>query len=245
MRGAGAPRDLRVPGRIPPCTPSHLHEEGPSHTARPPRGPRLRPADRTLPDSRDRSHAGARPPDPHGLHALRGAGRRPVPVPSGAHFASWLGLCPDNRISGGKVLSVQTPPREAPRRPGPAPRRPEPVPQPVGPRGFFRRMRAKLGAPKAITTTAHKLARIIYHLVTMAATLRREPPSGGGKPPTGAGPNPGSAPRPGPSGSNWCRHLYSQFLRRGNCLISLERVFQFFGNEGCVGRTPEAVSPGE
>jgi transposase len=27
-------------------------------------------------------------------------------------------------------------------------------------------MRAKLGAPKAITSTAHKLARIIYHMVT-------------------------------------------------------------------------------
>jgi hypothetical protein len=27
-------------------------------------------------------------------------------------------------------------------------------------------MRAKLGAPKAITATAHKLARIIFHLVT-------------------------------------------------------------------------------
>ena len=26
---------------------------------------------------------------------------------------------------------------------------------------FYRRMRAKLGAPKAITATAHKLARII------------------------------------------------------------------------------------
>jgi hypothetical protein len=31
---------------------------------------------------------------------------------------------------------------------------------------FFRRMRAKLGAPKAITATAHKLARIVYHLLT-------------------------------------------------------------------------------
>ena len=29
---------------------------------------------------------------------------------------------------------------------------------------YFRRMRAKLGAPKAITTAAHKLARIIYHI---------------------------------------------------------------------------------
>jgi transposase len=27
-------------------------------------------------------------------------------------------------------------------------------------------MRAKLGAPKAITATAHKLARIYYHLAT-------------------------------------------------------------------------------
>jgi transposase len=27
-------------------------------------------------------------------------------------------------------------------------------------------LRAKLGAPKAITATAHKLARIIYHMVT-------------------------------------------------------------------------------
>jgi transposase len=31
---------------------------------------------------------------------------------------------------------------------------------------FYRRMRTKLVAPKAITATAHKLARIIYHMVT-------------------------------------------------------------------------------
>ena len=31
---------------------------------------------------------------------------------------------------------------------------------------FYRRMRAKLGAPKAITAAAHKLARIIFHLIT-------------------------------------------------------------------------------
>ena len=30
---------------------------------------------------------------------------------------------------------------------------------------FFRRMRAKLGAPKAITAAAHKLARITFHLL--------------------------------------------------------------------------------
>jgi hypothetical protein len=31
---------------------------------------------------------------------------------------------------------------------------------------FYRRMRAKLGAPKAITAAAHKLARIIFHMLT-------------------------------------------------------------------------------
>ena len=31
---------------------------------------------------------------------------------------------------------------------------------------YYRRMKAKLGAPKAITAAAHKLARIVYHLLT-------------------------------------------------------------------------------
>jgi transposase len=31
---------------------------------------------------------------------------------------------------------------------------------------YYRRMYAKLGAPKAITAAAHKLARIVYHLLT-------------------------------------------------------------------------------
>jgi hypothetical protein len=31
---------------------------------------------------------------------------------------------------------------------------------------YFRRMRAKLGAPKAIIAAAHKLARIVFHMLT-------------------------------------------------------------------------------
>jgi transposase len=31
---------------------------------------------------------------------------------------------------------------------------------------FFRRMRAKLGAPSAITAAAHKLARIVFHMLS-------------------------------------------------------------------------------
>jgi transposase len=85
---------------------------------------------------------------------------------SASAFASWLGLCPDNDISGGKKLSVKT--RKVSNRAAWALR--------MAVNGlhknqswlgnFYRRMRAKLGAPKAITATAHKLARIVFHLLS-------------------------------------------------------------------------------
>lgn len=83
-----------------------------------------------------------------------------------AAFASWLGLCPANQKSGGKVLSTQT--RHTNNRASKAlrlaARALHTSRSPLG--NFYRRMRARLGAPQAITATAHKLARIIYHLLT-------------------------------------------------------------------------------
>ena len=85
--------------------------------------------------------------------------------PSAKHFASWLGLCPDNDISGGKKLSVKT--RPVNNRAAGALRMAVSLYKSQTWLGnFFRRMRAKLGAPKAITATAHKLARIIYQLLS-------------------------------------------------------------------------------
>jgi transposase len=86
---------------------------------------------------------------------------------SASAFTSWLGLCPDNRVSGGKVLSVKT--RKVKNRAATALRMAaQSLHRSQSYLGhFYRRMRAKLGAPKAITATAHKLARIIYHMVTM------------------------------------------------------------------------------
>jgi transposase len=86
--------------------------------------------------------------------------------PSGPEFASWLGLCSDNRVSGGKVLSVKT--RKVKNRAATALRMAAlSIHRSQSFLGhFYRRMRAKLGAPKAITATAHKLARILYHMVT-------------------------------------------------------------------------------
>ena len=85
---------------------------------------------------------------------------------NGPAFTSWLGLCPDNRVSGGKVLSVKT--RKVKNRAATALRMAaQSLHHSQSYLGhFYRRMRAKLGAPKAITATAHKLARIIYHMVT-------------------------------------------------------------------------------
>ena len=81
------------------------------------------------------------------------------------HFTSWLGLCPDNRISGGKILSCHT--RRVVNRVSDALRMAAMTLQnsktALG--AFYRRMRGRLGAASAITATAHKLARIIYRLL--------------------------------------------------------------------------------
>ncbi len=86
--------------------------------------------------------------------------------PTAKHFASWLGLCPDNRVSGGRVLAAKT--RAVRSRAAYALRMAAQTlhhsHSALG--AYYRRMRARLGAPKAITAAAHKLARILYHLLT-------------------------------------------------------------------------------
>ena len=81
------------------------------------------------------------------------------------HFTSWLGLCPDNRISGGKVLSCRT--RRVVNRLSDALRLAattlERSQTALG--AYYRRMKAKLGAAEGITATAHKLARVLYRLI--------------------------------------------------------------------------------
>lgn len=86
--------------------------------------------------------------------------------PSATAFSSWLGLCPDNRISGGKVLSVHT--RSVKNRLAGALRMAsQSLHRSRSYLGdYYRRLRAKMGTPKAITAAAHKLARIIFHLLS-------------------------------------------------------------------------------
>jgi transposase len=82
-----------------------------------------------------------------------------------AHFASWLGLCPDNRISGDKVPSRGT--RRVVNRAATALR--QAANTLIRSRSYlgaqYRRLRTKLGAPKAITAMAHRLARLVYRML--------------------------------------------------------------------------------
>lgn len=85
------------------------------------------------------------------------------PTPDG--LCSWLGLCPDNRVSGGKVLKAKT--RKVVSRTATALR--------LGVCGlqksdtkmgdYFRRMKARLGKGEGVVAAAHKLARIVYALI--------------------------------------------------------------------------------
>ena len=82
------------------------------------------------------------------------------------HFASWLGLCPGTKISGGKVLpgaSRRTANRlaQALRMAAVSLRHSESA---LG--AYYRRLCGRLDKPKAIRATAHKLARLIYTLLT-------------------------------------------------------------------------------
>jgi len=90
--------------------------------------------------------------------------------PTGNHFTSWLGVCPDNRISGGKILAARTKPTTnritlALRMAAQALHHAK---NELG--EHYRRLRAKLGGATAVTALAHKLARILYVMIT-----RREP----------------------------------------------------------------------
>ena len=80
-------------------------------------------------------------------------------------FVSWLGLSPNNKISGQRVLSSRT--RKVVNRAATTLRLAAMLlgktSTPLG--SFYRRKRAQFGAPKAITATARKLGCLIYRLI--------------------------------------------------------------------------------
>lgn len=92
--------------------------------------------------------------------------------PNEKHFSSWLGLAPKNEISGGKVLKSRT--LKTKNRAGQAFR--------LAARSlirtdtefgaFYRRMKSRLGPAQALVATAHKLAKVVYHMLSRREEYR-------------------------------------------------------------------------
>jgi transposase len=85
--------------------------------------------------------------------------------PSEHHFASWLGLCPSNELSGGRILKKRT--RKVINRAATAFRMAASTLRNsqsyLGAK--FRRLRSRLGPPKAITAMARTLAILVYRML--------------------------------------------------------------------------------
>jgi transposase len=155
----------------------------------------MHPAEQPLPSDRKRKRAGSKTRKKNGLsHAgfdlrtetyklfgvdvtqIPGLQENALPLfsevgrdmsrwPSAGHFISWLALCPDNDISGGKLLWRGA--RKVKNRAGQLFRMAayslHHSPTPLG--NYLRRMKAKLGPKAATTATAHKIAVIFYTMV--------------------------------------------------------------------------------
>ncbi|MDQ2751746.1 MAG: transposase [Bacteroidota bacterium] len=95
--------------------------------------------------------------------------------PTGKSFASWLRLAPNNKISGGKIISSRSPSgknylavalRQAANSIG------NQKSHPLTP--FFKKIAFKKGRISAITATARKLAIIIWNMITKVEPYNRE-----------------------------------------------------------------------
>lgn len=80
-------------------------------------------------------------------------------------FGSWLGLAPNLRKSGGRILRSATRPnaQRAATALRLAARSLSRSKSALG--AFYRRLRARIGAPKAITATAYKIAKLFYRML--------------------------------------------------------------------------------
>ena len=99
------------------------------------------------------------------LTLISEVGLDPLKWPTEKHFSSWLGLCPNNKITGGKVYSTKS--RKVVNRAANAFRM---AAQAVGKShtalgAYYRRMKTRMGPAKANTATARKLACIFYRML--------------------------------------------------------------------------------
>ncbi len=107
--------------------------------------------------------------DTTALEIISECGTDMTRFPNSSHFTSWLGLAPNNKISGGKILSSRVPKKkhnagQAFRMAANSLWRSQ---NEFG--DFYRRIKSKSGANKAVVATARKIATVFYTLI-----LKRE-----------------------------------------------------------------------
>ena len=108
------------------------------------------------------------------LIILSEIGRDMSKWPTAKHFASWLGLCPQQQTSAGKMKR-----RRQRKGANPAARAFRMAAQgchcahnALG--AFYRRIQARCGGPKAIMASAHKIAERVYRLLKYGETYVRQ-----------------------------------------------------------------------
>jgi transposase len=94
--------------------------------------------------------------------------------PTVKHCCAWLGLAPHHDISGGKVLrsrtmNVHSRANQAFRQAAHSVTHSH---SSIG--AYYRAMRARLGPKQAMVATAHKSARMVYHLLKTGEPYREE-----------------------------------------------------------------------
>jgi transposase len=84
---------------------------------------------------------------------------------SSKHFAAWLNVCPNTKITGGKIISSKMMKKD--NKAGQCLRQAASClsanKSPMG--DYYRTMRSRLGGKGAVVATAHKMARIIYNMI--------------------------------------------------------------------------------
>lgn len=95
--------------------------------------------------------------------------------PTSKHFTSWCSLAPNNKISGGKILSARTTKNGQRNRVGQAFRQAAEglIRSPTALGAFIRRQRARKGGAHALTAGARKIATLFYDLLRHGVVPRQ------------------------------------------------------------------------
>ena len=90
------------------------------------------------------------------------------------HFAAWLNVAPNTKITGGKIISskMQKKKNQAGQTLRMSASSLSKSKSPMG--DYYRKMKSRLGKKEAVVATAHKMARIIYTMMKEKTSYNQE-----------------------------------------------------------------------